>query len=70
MSTEYRRIKYFTKSGQYVAPRSYIIGYSTKQRANKTGQFISLRQMLQLFLKIPNALNDILSYMNSLNYTD
>jgi len=26
--------------------------------------------MLQLFLKISNALDDILSYMNSLNYTD
>jgi len=26
--------------------------------------------MLQLFFKIPNALDDILSYMNSLNYTD
>jgi len=43
MSTEYRRIKYFTQSGQYAAPQPYIIGHDIETNVNDSGQFMSLR---------------------------
>jgi len=66
MSTEYRRIKCFTQSGQYVAPQPYIIGHDIETNVSDSGQFISLRRTLELFFQIPNALEDILSYMRFL----
>lgn len=66
MSTEYRRIKYFTQSKQYVAPQPYIIGHDIETNVSDSGQFISLRRTLELFFQIPNALEDIFSYMRFL----
>lgn len=66
MSTEYRRIQYFQTNRQYVKPQTYIISHGTEQYVSETGQFIPLRQMLELFFQIPRALEDILLYMNSL----
>lgn len=51
MSTEYRRIKYFTENRHFVAPQPYIIQCGTEQYVCEMGQFISLRQMLELFSK-------------------
>lgn len=65
MSTEYRRIKYFTNSGQYVPPQSYIIRHGTERVISETG-LISLRYMLEHFFQIPHALEDIFSNMNFL----
>lgn len=66
MNTEYRRIKYFKESGQYVPPQQYIIRHGSGQYAIESGQFISLSKMFELFFQIPGALEQILSYMNSL----
>lgn len=65
MSTEYRRIQYFT-TRQYVAPQLYIMGHDIELNINDSRQFISLRRTLELIFLIPNALENILSYMLSL----
>lgn len=74
--TDYRLLEYFKKFKSYIPPVSYELGQidvtvRTKRgtRLQKKvcyGQHIPLSQTLKQFLEIPNALEDILSYMKSL----
>ena len=79
LSTEHLRTKYFELLGDYIAPCEYTI-FSRRERINTpdgpklrnydvTGQYIPLSQVFKRFLEIPNALEDILSYMEKV-YND
>lgn len=76
VSTEYLRFQYFKESGEYIPPVQYEIGevevsVRTPNGPNlKTkkiyGQYIQLDLVLKKYLELPEAFNDIMSYVNAL----
>jgi len=79
--SDYRLLKYFMEYKDYVSPISYEVGEIDVTVRTRSGpklqkkkcyaQHVPLCKTLKQFLEIPNALDDILSYMESLkNNTD
>ncbi|XP_052129681.1 uncharacterized protein LOC127750959 [Frankliniella occidentalis] len=72
LCSEYHRFKYYSASGDFIPPISYEIGELdvVKNSCLKTqkvyGQFVPLQSILKQFLEVPDALNDILVYLRSL----
>ncbi|KAK3924516.1 Cystathionine gamma-lyase [Frankliniella fusca] len=68
LSSEYHRFKYFQSTGDFIAPISYEIGEVEVllQKKKVYGQSVPLDLVLKKYLEIPNALNDIMSYVDSL----
>src|SRR5580765_2590874 len=76
LETEYRRLQYFSKSGDYIAPILYEMGKMfCAERSNNTvkgkyvpvyGQYIPLDSVLLKFFELPNALKNTLNYMDFL----
>jgi len=74
LSTEYKRIKYFTDLETYIPPREYVVGERLNETRKKnsfslvpvhcTAQFIPIRDVLKNFFQIKNLLSDTLDYMN------
>ncbi|XP_026281063.1 uncharacterized protein LOC113208326 [Frankliniella occidentalis] len=77
LSTEYRRFKYFESNGDYIPPVPHKIGEVDISVKTSNGpvlktkdcfvQCVPLGKVLKKFLEIPGCLNEILSYMNSVN---
>ena len=79
LKTEYQRLKCFKASSDYIPPESYSLGRElvlSRKRAHDgerraewvdvEAQSFPLRHALKKFLELPNSLNDILSYVQSL----
>lgn len=79
LSTEYKRIKYFTELGTYIEPCEYIVGERLNEtRKNNsfylvpvhcTEQFIPIRSVLKNFFQMKNVLSDTLEYMNKCKHS-
>lgn len=75
--TEHKRCKYFKDLGTLIEPESYVIGQQTIGKrvdsnyvivpTNVTGQFISVKLVLQKLFAIPGFLQQILNYMENLS---
>ncbi|XP_052120479.1 uncharacterized protein LOC127748910 [Frankliniella occidentalis] len=71
LRSEYFRFKYFTSTGEFIPPISYEIGEidvahgANLKKTKVYGQTVPIDLSLKQFLEIPNALNDILQYVES-----
>lgn len=80
LNTDYKRMKAFESCNDYIKPEPYIMGQLFVSKKNKgtfeikntnvCGQFISLKNSLQRFFRLPYALRDTLSYISSFRSTD
>ncbi|KAK3922334.1 Oocyte zinc finger protein [Frankliniella fusca] len=76
LCSEYKRFKYFTSSGEYIPPISYEIGEIDVAEGDKLkkqkvyGQTVPIDLTLKQFLEVPNALNEIVQYIESLEHID
>ncbi|KAK3911417.1 LOW QUALITY PROTEIN: Coiled-coil domain-containing protein 77, partial [Frankliniella fusca] len=72
LRSEYIRFKYFTSTGEFIPPVPYEIGEidiadGAKLKKSKVyGQTVPIDLSLKQFLELPNALEDILKYVDSL----
>jgi len=76
VDTEYKRLQYFKSLGQYIPPRSFVIGQRTiEKRINGNiilepalvfGQIVEIRQVLSLLFQRPNFLHLMKSHYNEL----
>lgn len=74
--SEYKRFKYFKDLGTFIKPESYVIGQQSIGKivdsnyvivpTNVTGQYVSVKLVLQKLFGIPGFLQQILNYMQSL----
>lgn len=73
LDSEFKRFQYFKEQGTFVEPESYIIGQQTIGKklnsnyvivpTNVTGQYISVKLVIQKLFALPNFLQEILNYM-------
>lgn len=76
VDTEYKRLQYFKSSGQYIPPRSFVIGQRTiEKRINGNvilepalvfGQIVEIRQVLTLLFQRANFLHLMKSHYNEM----
>jgi len=68
LNTEYKRIKYYTEKGSYIAPQEYVVGERLNDNINQnnfsiipincTPQFIPVRHVLKKCFEIKDILSD------------
>lgn len=76
LDSEYKRFNYFKEQGTLIEPESYVIGQHTIGKkidskyvivpALATGQYISVKTVLQKLFALPGCLQQILDYMQNL----
>ena len=76
LKTEHRRLKRFKASGNYIPPVPYRLGVELANKRTRDGQkaewvpvqgqHFPLRESFKKFLELPNCLDDILTYTESL----
>jgi len=74
LNIEYKRIKYYTEKGSYIAPQEYVVGERLNDNRNQntfsiiptncTAQFIPTRHVLKIFFDIKDILSDTFDYIN------
>lgn len=77
LDSEFKRFQYFKEQGTFVEPESYIIGQQTIGKklnsnyvivpTNVTGQYVSVKLVIQKLFALPNFLKEILNYMQNLS---
>jgi len=77
LDSEFKRFKYFKEKGTLIEPELYVIGQQTIGKqidsnyvivpTNVTGQYISVKSVLQKLFDLPDFLQQILNYMQSLS---
>lgn len=77
LDSEFKRFKYFKENGTLIEPESYVIGQQTIGKkidsnyvivpTNVTGQYIPVKSVLSKLFALPDFLQEILNYMQSLS---
>ncbi|XP_032688505.1 uncharacterized protein LOC116852345 [Odontomachus brunneus] len=77
LDTEFKRFKYFKEQDTLIEPESYVIGQQnigkkigsnyTIVPPNVTGQYISVKSVIQKLFALPGFLQQILNYMRNLS---
>jgi len=73
ISTEWKQHKFFERNGYYIPPHTFNIdSYITSTAGevsckvkNVTGQFVSLRKVLETFLKLPGVLQHVINHLQT-----
>jgi len=80
LNTEYKRMKYYTEKGSYIASQEYVVGERLNDNRNQntfsiiptncTAQFIPTRHVLKIFIEIKDILSDTFDYINKIKSCD